>query len=57
VDAIRCVKLGLDRKVGGALAGPSAFFCKHPPEQVTDDIAAQMTDEFIAGHEARIAAE
>jgi myo-inositol-1-phosphate synthase len=57
VDAIRCVKLGLNRKVGGALTGPSAFFCKHPPEQVTDDVAAQMTDEFIAGHEARIAAE
>ena len=56
VDAIRCVKLGLDRGLAGALTGPSAFYCKHPPEQVTDDVAAQMTDEFIAGG-ARLAAE
>ena len=56
VDAIRCVKLALDRGVGGALTGPSAFFCKHPPEQVTDDIAAQMTDDFIHA-DARVAAE
>ena len=56
VDAIRCVKLALDRGQAGALTGPSAFFCKHPPEQVTDDVAAQLTDEFIHG-EARIAAE
>ncbi|OWK33852.1 inositol-3-phosphate synthase [Sphingomonas dokdonensis] len=47
VDAIRCVKLGLERGMAGALTGPSAFFCKHPPEQFTDDVAAQMTDEFI----------
>jgi myo-inositol-1-phosphate synthase len=56
VDAIRCVKLGLERGVGGALEGPSAFFCKHPPHQVTDDVAAAMTDEFIHG-DARLAAE
>ena len=29
--------------------GPSAFFCKHPPKQFSDDVAAQLTDEFIAG--------
>ncbi len=56
VDAIRCVKLGLDRGIGGALTGPSAFFCKHPPEQVTDDVASQMTDEFIHA-DSRLAAE
>ena len=56
VDAIRCVKLALDRGQAGALTGPSAFFCKHPPEQVTDDVAAQLTDEFIHG-DHRIAAE
>ncbi|WBH16952.1 inositol-3-phosphate synthase [Sphingomonas radiodurans] len=56
VDAIRCVKVALDRGTGGALTGPSAFFCKHPPEQFNDDIAAQMTDDFIHA-DARLAAE
>ncbi|PCG10232.1 inositol-3-phosphate synthase [Sphingomonas ginsenosidimutans] len=56
VDAIRCVKLGMERGVSGALNGPSAYFCKHPPQQVTDDVAAQLTDEFINA-DARLAAE
>jgi myo-inositol-1-phosphate synthase len=49
LDAIRCCKVALDRGVGGALIGPAAFFCKHPPQQFSDDIAAQLTEEFIAG--------
>ncbi|MGE0179912.1 MAG: inositol-3-phosphate synthase [Sphingomonas sp.] len=49
VDAIRCCKVALDRGVGGMLIGPSAYFCKHPPQQFSDDVAAQLTDEFIAG--------
>ncbi|MGQ0558350.1 MAG: inositol-3-phosphate synthase [Sphingosinicella sp.] len=49
MDAIRCCKVALDRGVGGALVGPSAFFCKHPPQQFSDDMAAQLTEEFIAG--------
>jgi myo-inositol-1-phosphate synthase len=48
LDAIRCCKVALERGVGGALTGPSAFFCKHPPQQFSDDIAAQLTEEFIA---------
>ena len=44
IDAIRCCKLALERGVGGALIGPSAFFCKHPPEQFTDDEAQRMTE-------------
>jgi len=55
LDAIRCCKVALERGVGGALIGPSAFFCKHPPQQFSDDIAAQLTEEFIAG--ASLAAE
>jgi myo-inositol-1-phosphate synthase len=50
LDAIRCCKVALDRGEGGALIGPSAFFCKHPPQQFNDDAAAQLTEEFIAGH-------
>jgi myo-inositol-1-phosphate synthase len=49
LDAIRCCKVALDRGQGGVLIGPSAFFCKHPPQQFSDDVAAQLTEEFIAG--------
>jgi myo-inositol-1-phosphate synthase len=49
VDAIRCCKVALDRGIGGVLTGPSAFFCKHPPQQFSDDVAHQLTEEFIAG--------
>jgi myo-inositol-1-phosphate synthase len=50
IDAIRCAKLALDRGIGGALLSPSAYFMKHPPEQVTDDEAYAWTEDFIAGH-------
>lgn len=49
VDAIRCCKLALDRGIGGALIGPSAYFMKSPPTQHADDIARRMTEEFIQG--------
>ena len=49
VDAIRCAKLALDRKEGGILHAPSAYFCKHPPRQYTDDEAHRMTEAFISG--------
>ena len=55
MDAIRCCKVALERGEGGALIGPSAYFCKHPPQQFNDDTAAQMVEEYIA--EAAIAAE
>ena len=55
IDAIRCCKLALDRGEGGALIGPSAYFCKHPPQQFNDDTAAQMVEEYIA--DAALAAE
>ena len=49
IDAIRCCKLALNRKVGGVLVAPSAYFCKHPPQQYPDDQAYQMVEDFIAG--------
>jgi myo-inositol-1-phosphate synthase len=55
MDAIRCAKVALERGEGGALIGPSAYFCKHPPQQFNDDLAAQMVDEYVA--EAPLAAE
>jgi len=47
VDAIRCTKLALERRQGGVLYAPSAYFCKHPPRQFTDDVAFQMVEQFI----------
>jgi len=47
IDAIRCAKIALDRGIGGALKGPSAYFMKSPPEQYPDDLAKRMVEEFI----------
>ena len=55
MDAIRCCKVALERGEGGAQIGPSAYFCKHPPQQFNDDLAAQMVEEYIA--EQAVAAE
>jgi len=55
MDAIRCCKVALERGEGGALIGPSAYFCKHPPQQFSDDIAAQLVEEYII--EPALAAE
>lgn len=49
IDAIRCTKLALDRKIGGVLKSPSAYFMKHPLEQYSDEDARKMVEEFIAG--------
>lgn len=49
IDAVRCVKLALDRNIGGALIGPSAYFMKTPPQQMTDNEARQLTEAFITG--------
>jgi myo-inositol-1-phosphate synthase len=47
IDALRCAKLALERGEGGVLEAPSAYFCKHPPRQFTDDEAYQMLENFI----------
>jgi myo-inositol-1-phosphate synthase len=49
IDAVRCCKLALRRGEGGVLYPPSAFFCKHPPVQYTDDDAYRLTEAFIGG--------
>jgi myo-inositol-1-phosphate synthase len=50
IDAVRCAKLALDRRVGGPLIGPSAWLMKSPPVQFSDDQAREMVEEFIAGN-------
>lgn len=49
IDAVRCAKLAMDRKIGGALTGPSSYFMKSPPQQFTDNEARERTIQFING--------
>lgn len=49
IDAVRCAKIALDRKMSGALIGPSSYFMKSPPRQFTDEEARKRTLSFIAG--------
>jgi myo-inositol-1-phosphate synthase len=51
IDAIRCAKIALDRKISGALIGPSSYFMKSPPVQFTDDEAREKVAAFIRGEE------
>jgi myo-inositol-1-phosphate synthase len=48
-DAIRCLKLGLDRGLTGTLVAPSAYFMKSPPQQIHDDVAHERVEAFIRG--------
>ncbi len=56
IDMIRCCKLALQNRIGGVLEGPSAYFCKHPPHQYTDDEAYAMTEDFIRANAAKLSA-
>ena len=47
IDMIRCAKLAKDRGLGGPIDSASAYFCKHPRSQMTDDLAAQAVEDFI----------
>jgi myo-inositol-1-phosphate synthase len=47
IDAIRLVKLALDRGISGTLEGPSAYLMKSPPIQYSDNTAHTMTEAFI----------
>lgn len=52
VDAVRCARIALDRGIGGALTGPSAWFMKSPPLQFTDAEAHERTLRFVSGEPA-----
>jgi len=47
IDAVRLVKLAMDRGISGTLEGPSAYLMKSPAVQHSDDIAREMTETFI----------
>jgi myo-inositol-1-phosphate synthase len=40
-------KLALNNDVAGALVGPSSYLMKSPPQQIVDDEAYELTEEFI----------
>jgi myo-inositol-1-phosphate synthase len=44
MDAIRFCKLARDRGEGGVLTAESAYFCKHPPQQMAEDAALALLD-------------
>ena len=50
-DAIRCLKLGLDRGLKGTLVAPSSYFMKSPPIQIHDDISHNRLEAFIRGED------
>ena len=49
IDALRCAKIALDRKIGGPLLSPSSYFMKSPPVQYTDEQAYAKVEQFIEG--------
>ncbi len=49
IDAVRCAKTALDRKLSGPIIGPSSYFFKKPPKQFRDSVALEMTEAFIKG--------
>jgi len=48
-DAVRYLKLALDRSISGVLTSSCAFLAKHPPVQFDDKTAKEMVEQFIAG--------
>lgn len=51
IDAVRCVKLALDRGIAGPLIAPASYFMKTPPKQFRDDLCREMTEAYIKGEE------
>ena len=49
IDAVRCIKLALDRGISGPLIAPSSYFMKTPPKQFKDEVAHAMTESYIRG--------
>jgi myo-inositol-1-phosphate synthase len=50
IDAVRIIKLALNKGLTGQLDGPSSYLMKSPHNQRPDPIAREMTEEFIAEH-------
>lgn len=44
MDAIRFCKLAMERGEGGVLTAESAYLCKHPPQQLSEEVAGRLID-------------
>jgi myo-inositol-1-phosphate synthase len=49
IDMIRCAKVAKERGMAGPIYPAAAYFCKHPPRQITDDEAYEQLEAFIRG--------
>ena len=47
IDMIRCAAIAKDRGIAGVIDPASAYFCKHPRTQMTDDLAQIAVEDFI----------
>ncbi len=57
IDAVRMIKLALNDGVAGQLDGPSSYLMKSPHNQRPDPDARELTDDFIAAHARKPAAD
>ena len=57
IDAVRMAKLALNNGVAGSLVGPSSYLMKSPPQQIADDEAHELTEEFIERNRRQAPAE
>src|SRR5437762_2086652 len=53
IDAIRCCRVARERKIGGPLLSVAAYLMKHPPRQLTDDLAKERVEAFLRGEVER----
>ena len=53
IDAIRAVKIAMDRGIGGPLISASSYLMKSPPVQREDNEGRAKLEAFIAGTEER----
>jgi myo-inositol-1-phosphate synthase len=49
IDAIRCCRVARDRGIGGPLYSVAAYLMKHPPRQLSDDLAKERVEQFLRG--------
>jgi myo-inositol-1-phosphate synthase len=47
IDAVRLAKLALNNGISGSLVEPSSYLMKSPPQQIVDDEARELTEQFI----------
>ncbi|PKQ18474.1 MAG: inositol-3-phosphate synthase [Actinobacteria bacterium HGW-Actinobacteria-8] len=53
IDAIRCVKIAMDRGIGGPILSAATYFMKSPPVQMEDTLGREELEKFITGENER----